>query len=48
MASSQGNGKFMEFVCLHRVDSTYLPETAKVLPADILYHLFAKVFLPIH
>ena len=46
MASNQGNGKFTEFVHLHGAE--YLPEIAKVLPADTLFHLFAKVFLPIH
>ena len=44
-ASSQSNGKFMEFICLHGAD--YLPQIAKVLPADTLFHLFAKVFPPI-
>ena len=44
-ASSQGNGKFTEFVRLHGAD--YLPEVAKVLPADIRFHIFTKVFLPI-
>ena len=43
MASSQGNGKFTEFVHLHGAE-LYLPEIAKVLPADTLFHLFAKVF----
>ena len=44
MASSQGNGKFMEFVRLHGADRLYLLEITKVLPADTLFHLFAKVF----
>ena len=42
IASSKGNGKFMELVCLHGAD--YLSEIAKVLPADTLFHLFVKVF----
>ena len=52
MASSQGNSKFMEFICLHGAD--YLPEITKVLPVDRLFYLFTKVFfhyfivLPIH
>ena len=45
-ASSQGNGKFTELVCLHRADSIS-QEIAKVLPVDTLFHLFAKVLLPI-
>ena len=43
-ANSQGNGKFMEFVCLHG----YLLEITKILPAEALFHLFVKVFLPTH
>ena len=41
-ASSQSNGKFTEFVRLH--GANYLPEIAKVLPTDTLFHLFTKVF----
>ena len=41
MASSRCNGKFSEFVRFRGADS--LPEIAKVLPADTLFHLFAKV-----
>ena len=38
-ASSQGNGKFARFVQL-----LYLPEITTVLPADILFHMFAVKF----
>ena len=42
-ASSQGNGKFTEFIRLHGADYVYLPEITKVLPAETLFHLFTKV-----
>ena len=41
-ASSKDNGKFTEFIRLHGADSIS-QKLPKVLPADILFHLFAKV-----
>ena len=55
-ASSQGNGKFTEFVCLHKVDSIfqkspkfylvthYLTYSPKFFFANSLFCPFAKVF----
>ena len=40
-ASSQGNGKFTEFVRLH--GANYISQKSPVLPADTLFHLFTKV-----
>ena len=45
-ASSQGNGKFMEFICLHGADS--FSQKSPNFYLLTLFHLFTKVFLPIH
>ena len=45
MASSQGKVSLQSsFACM---EPTLSPRIAKVLPADALFHLFTKVFLPI-
>ena len=45
-ASSQGNSKFTEFVCLHGANS--ISQKLPKFYLLTLFHLFAKVFLPIH
>ena len=47
MASSQGKGKFTDFVCLHGANSISQKSPKFYLLKHYVFHLFAKVFLPI-